>query len=135
MFREYGNDSVRLQVVFERSAVFFHPPIQRFFAGVAKRRMPEVVAEGDCLREIFIETECTSDITTDLRDFHGVGKTRTYMIKRSRDKDLRFSLQAAKSLRVDDAVAVTLEGESRFILGFLVYASKNALMRDGKGSQ
>ena len=53
-FLEFIDDSQRLQVVLE-AAVFAHAFVERVLAGVAERRVPEVVREADGLGQRFID--------------------------------------------------------------------------------
>ena len=83
---------------------------ERFFAGVCERRMPDIVNEGEGLRQIFVEPEHVRDCAGDLRHLDRMGQAVAEMIGDAGREDLRLVFQTAKSARVDDAVAVALEG-------------------------
>lgn len=135
VFRKDCDDPMRLDVVFKRSSVFFYPPVECLFAGVAEGRMAEVMTERDAFGEIFIESERPCEVAADLGDFHGVGEARTHVVVRSRHKHLRLPLQSSKSLRVNDAITVALKGEAGLILWFRVDPAENAFMGDGVGGE
>jgi hypothetical protein len=86
-----------------------HLAVQFVFARVGKRRMTDVVAQGQRLGEFFIEMERRSHGAGDLGHFNGVGEPVPKMIRDAGRKDLSFIFKASKSPRMDDAVAIALE--------------------------
>ena len=86
---------------------------QRILAGMAERRMAEVVREAQGLGQILVEAERARDGAADLRDFEAVGQPDAEMIAVGRDEHLRLVAQAAERDRVDDPVAVALEDVAR----------------------
>ncbi len=50
---EFVDDAQRLQVVLE-AAEFPHAVVERILAGMAERRVPEIVREADCLGQRFV---------------------------------------------------------------------------------
>ncbi len=90
---------------------------QGLFARVAERRVTEVVAEGDGLGEVLVETERAGDRTGDLLHLDGVGHPRDHVVRVGGDEDLRLMLQTAEGTGVDDAIAVALVLEAEGIEG------------------
>ena len=103
------DDAQRVEIVVEAVAVLAHGGVERFFAGVAERRMADVVDQRQRFGEIDVEAERSGNGAGDLRDFEGVGEAVAEMIGIARGEDLRFGFEAAESARMDDAVAVTRE--------------------------
>src|SRR4051794_4986693 len=71
--------------------------------------MAEVVADGDRLGQILVEPQPTRDAARNARGLERVRQPRAEMIALGIDEDLRLEPEAAKRLRVDDAVAVALK--------------------------
>ena len=94
---------------------------QRVLAGMAERRMAEVVGEAQGLGQILVEPERPGDRAADLRDFDAVRQPDPEMIAVGRDEHLGLVAQAAEGDRMDDPVAVALEdvaGPARTRIGF-----------------
>ena len=70
--------------------------IQRLLPGVPERGVAKVMAERDRFCQIFVETECLCNRSSDLRDLEGVGQARSVVIARRDEKDLGFMLQSPK---------------------------------------
>ena len=87
-------------------------------AGVAERRVPEVVPQADRFDQIFVQAQCARDGAGDLRHLQRVREPRAIVIAKRRDKDLRFMFQPAKRLGVQDAVAVALKAGAHWRLVF-----------------
>ena len=99
------------------------PPIrpiasfERFLAGMAERRVAEIVRERQRLGQILVETAARGAMRArDLRHFEAVGQPRAVMIALVIDEDLRLVLQAAERGRMNDAVAVALKRRARRML-------------------
>jgi hypothetical protein len=80
---------------------------------MAERRMAEVVGEAQRLGQILVEAERAGDRPADLRDFEAVGQPDPEMVAVGRDEHLGLVAQAAERDRMDDPVAVALEGVAR----------------------
>jgi len=106
------NDAESVEIVIKTQAIALKAIIQRAFAGMAKRRMTNVVDEGQRLREIDIEAECRSYMARDLCDFDCVGQAAAKMIRSATCKHLGLACESAKCPRLYDAIAVTLEGST-----------------------
>src|SRR5210317_2559019 len=78
---------------------------------MAKRGMPQVVAQGDRLGEWFVEAECGGDGAGNLRDLEHMSEPGPVMIAGRGQKNLGFVLEPPKRFGVDDAVAVPLIGQ------------------------
>ena len=82
---------------------------QGLLAGVAERRVADVVAERDRLGQRLVEAERRGQRARDLGDLHRVGQARDEVVALGVEEDLRLVLQPAERLGVDDPVAVALE--------------------------
>ena len=83
-----------------------HEFVEFALAGVAKRRMADIVHQGQSFRQFAVETERGGDGSRDLRDLERVRQAIAKMIGVSGRENLRFCFEAAKSARVDNAIAV-----------------------------
>src|SRR5918997_1034619 len=79
------------------------------FAGMSERRMTEVVAEGYCLGEVFVQAKGAGYGAGYLHHLQGMGKAGPVVIAVWGDKDLGLVHEAAEGFGVDDAVPVALE--------------------------
>ena len=105
---EFGDDAQRVAVVVE-AAVGRHAGVERVLAGVAERRVAEVVAERDRLGEVVVEPQGPRERAGDLRHLDRVGEAGAEMVALVMDEHLRLVGEAAEGGRMDDAVAVALE--------------------------
>lgn len=90
----------------EARAVHSHQLIEFVFAGVAERRMADIVHESESLGKFGVEAECRGDGASDLRNFQGVGEPIAEMIGVADREDLSLGFEAAKGAGMDDAVAI-----------------------------
>jgi hypothetical protein len=100
-----GDDVQRLSVVVE-AAELGEAAVERALAGVAERRMAEVVAERGGLCQVLVEAERTGERAGDLGDFQGVGQPGAEMIALVEDENLRLVPQPPERRGMDDAVAI-----------------------------
>ena len=107
-----SDDAQRVGIVVEPPAVGERRG-QRILAGMAERRMAEVVSEAQRLGQVLVEAERPRHRAADLRDFEAVGQADPEMVAVGRDEHLGLVAQAAEGDRVDDAVAVALENVAR----------------------
>ena len=77
-------------------------------ACMPERRMPDIVSEGDRLRQVLVETQPARDRARDLRHLERVRHARPIVVARN-DVDLRLVLEPAKRFGVQDAVTITLK--------------------------
>ena len=100
--------SQRLRVVVE-AAEGSEAPVERALASVAERRVAEVVAKRQRLRQILIEPKRAGQRSGDLGHFERMRQPGAEMIAFVKHEDLGLVRQPAKSGGVDDAVAVAAE--------------------------
>ena len=105
---ELVDDAQRLQVVLE-AAVLAHAVVQRILAGVAERRVAEVVRKADRFGQRFVELQRPRDGAGDLRDFDRVREPRAVQVAFVIDEHLRLVDQAPERGGMDDAIAVALD--------------------------
>src|ERR1700722_1436869 len=86
--------------------MYLHEFVELALAGMAKRRMTDIVHQGQGFREFAVQAQCGSDGARDLRDFERVREAIAKMVGIAGGEDLRFRFQTAKSPRVDNAIAV-----------------------------
>src|SRR5689334_11559518 len=107
--------AVVLQLVDDAEALFVvleaarHERLEHAFAGVAERRVPEIVAERDGFRELLVQAEHLRDAARNLRHFERVRQARAVVVACRREEDLRLVFQPPEGLAVDDAVAIALK--------------------------
>jgi hypothetical protein len=95
-----------------------HVRRQRILGCVTAGAVAAIVADRDGLGERHVETDRPGDRSCDLRDFERVGEARALMVV-GEDEHLCLAGQAAERVRVQDAVAVTLEAGAERV-GLLV---------------
>ncbi len=103
--------------------------VERFLAGMAERRVAEIVGQRQRLGEILVERQRAGDAARDLRHLEAVGEPRAVMVALVIDEDLGLVLQAAEGGGMDDAVAVALERRARRALRL---GMKAAAARSGR---
>ena len=101
----------RLLVVAEMaSESLLEDGVERLLTRVPERRVPEVVPEGDRLGQVLVQPERAGDDARDPRRLERVCEPRAEVIPARGHEHLRLVLEPAERLRVDDAIAVALEG-------------------------
>ena len=83
--------------------------VKSAFPRVAEGGVAQVVAKGDGLRQVLVQTKGAADGSGDARHFQCVGQARTVVVTVRLQKHLRLVLQTAKGFSVRDAVHVPLE--------------------------
>ena len=83
--------------------------IERALAGMAERRMAEVVGERQRFREILVEAERAGQGAGDLGHFQRVGQPGAVMVALVEHEDLRLVLEPAERGRMDDPVGIAPE--------------------------
>jgi hypothetical protein len=104
-----------------------HRGIEGALARMAERRMAEIMGERDRFGQIFVEAKRARQRAGDLRDFEGMGQTSPVVVALGGEEDLRLALESAESGRVDDPVAITLEGGAARRGGFVEPAAAAAV--------
>src|SRR6266700_4060891 len=120
---ELLDDAQRVKIVIECGAICPHQLVQLAFTGVTKRRMANVVNQSESLGKFGVDAESGGYGPCDLRDFERVREAIAEMIGITGGKNLRFGLKAAKSTRVNDAVAVARVLGTIRVTGFVVAAT------------
>ena len=105
---EIGDDAQRLRIVVE-AAVILDAGVERALAGVAERRMAEIVRQRQSLGEVLVEAERAGQRPGDLDHFQRVGQPGAVMVAFVVDEDLRLVRQAPERGGMDDAVAIAAE--------------------------
>ena len=105
LFEMFG-DAQGMKIVVKGAAMPAHQRIEAAFSGMAERRMANVVNKRESFREIGIQAERFRNGARDLRDLERVRQAVAEMIGITSGEDLRFGFEAAKSARMNDAVAV-----------------------------
>ena len=108
---EPRHDLEALGVVVE-AAVGRHGRGQRPLAGMAERRMAEIVGQRQRLGEILVEAQQAGDGAGDLRHLQGVGEARAVVVALVEHEHLRLVGEAPEGGGMHDAVAVALEGRA-----------------------
>ena len=96
----------------------FISAVERLLAGMAERRVAEIVRQRQRLGQILVETERAADRARDLRHFEAVGQPGAVVVALVIDEDLRLVVQPPKRGRMDDAVAVALKRRTGRMLRF-----------------
>ena len=89
---EPGDDLQRLGVVVE-PAPGRHQRLQRLLAGMAERRMPEVVRQRHRLGQLLVQPEHPRHRARHLRHLDRVGQPRAVVVALVLDEDLGLVLQ------------------------------------------
>ena len=119
------DDAQRVLVVAEAAeAALAQQLVERLLAGVAERRVADVVPDRDRLGEVLVQAQRPRDPARDPGRLERVREPGAEVVALGIDEDLRLVAQAAERLRVDDAVAVALERrpQAAFLLGSLAPA-------------
>ena len=117
------HDAQALRVMVE-AADGLHGLVQRVLAGMAERRVAEVVGQREGLDQVFVQVERAGHRARDLRDLQAVRQPRAVMVALVVDEDLRLMDQPAERGRMDDAVAVALIDRARGAGRLLVEAGR-----------
>ena len=99
----------RVAVVLEATGILHHR-VQHALADVSERRMPKIMRESDCLAERGVEPEHSCHRPRQLGHFDSVRQPRTEVVTVVVGEDLSLVLEAAEGARVNDTIAVALEG-------------------------
>ena len=107
---EHVDDPQRVLVVAEAAVeALAQRLVERLLAGVAERRVPEVVAEPDRLDQVLVQPQRPGDPARDPGRLERVRQPGAVVVAGGVDEDLRLVHQPPERLRVDDPVAVALE--------------------------
>jgi hypothetical protein len=87
-----------------KAAIGLHAGVQRILAGVAERRVPKVMSEGNALGQVFVQSQCPGNRAGDLGNLDGMGQPGAEQVAFVIDEYLCLVLQTAEGRGVDDAV-------------------------------
>ena len=96
--------------------------VQHVLADVAERRVADVMAEPDRLRQVLVETQRARDRARDPGHLERVGQPRAVVVALRRDEHLGLVLEPPERLAVHDPVAVALERRPQAAVGLLALA-------------
>ena len=117
---EHRDHSQRVLVVPEAKAEALGQAfIERRFADMPERRVPEVVTKTDRLREILVQRESPGDRSRNLGHLERVGEPGAVMVACGQHEHLRLVLQAPEGLAMDDPVTITLKRRAQATVGLL----------------
>ena len=103
-----GDHAQRLGVVVE-AAPAGHLLVERVLAGMAERRVAEIVDQRHRLGQVLVAAQRPRQRAGDLRHLDRMRQPRAVVVALMRDEDLRLVLEPAEGGGMDDAVAVALE--------------------------
>ena len=86
--------------------------IEHVFPHMTERGMPQVMTQGNCLRQVLVKVQGSGYGTGYLGDLQGMGKACHVVVTQRGDKNLRFVFEPAERLAVNNAVAITLKGST-----------------------
>ena len=96
-----------------KAAVSPHAIVQGVLPGVAKRRMAQVMGQGNRFHQVFVQTQGARHGAAQLRHLQRMGHAGAEQVALVVQKHLGFVDQPAKSTGMDDAVPVALEFGAR----------------------
>src|SRR3954470_15775984 len=76
---------------------------------MTERRVPEIVSQGNRLRQVFIQGKRPRNRAADRGDFDGMGQPRPQMIAGAVQENLGLIFQSSERARMDDAGTITLK--------------------------
>ena len=106
-----GNDAQRLGIVIE-AAIGNQRRFKCILTRMAEWWVAEIMRQRQRLGQVLIEPQCPRQRAGDLGDFEAVGQPDPEMVAIRSHEHLGLVAQAAKGARMDDAVAITLEGRA-----------------------
>src|SRR5580765_3108313 len=89
--------------------MFAHAFGERILAGMTKRRVAEIVRQGDRLNEVLVQLQVACDRARDLCDLQRMRQASAEQVPFVIDEDLRLVFEAPERRGMDDAVTVALE--------------------------
>ncbi len=128
------HDAQALAVVLE-APVRLQELVQHVLARVAERWMAEVVGQDDRLDQVLVRAQGARGGSRDLSDLERVGQPVPEVIPFRVGEDLGLVLQAPERARVQDAVAVALEGGAIGVRGLGLDAATRVAREQGVGGE
>src|SRR5258708_20519358 len=103
---ELFDDAEGVQIVVEGGAARADKFVECACAGMAKRRVADVVDEGKGFNKLGVQSQRGGDGAGNLCYFQRVRQPIAEMVRVTRGENLRLGFQSAKSTGIDDGVAV-----------------------------
>ncbi len=103
-----GGDRLRQFDLGTRTAENF---VKHRFAGMSEGGVPKIVSHRGRFCEVLVESQRPRDGASQLPDLEGVGQPGAGMITDVRHENLGLVFEATKGARVQDPVAIALEGK------------------------
>jgi hypothetical protein len=126
-------DPERLLVVPEAAAeALAQAVVELLLPRVAEGRVAGVVAEPDRLGQVLVQPQGPCDDARDPGRLERMGHARAVVVAGGVDEDLRFPLQPPERLRVENPVAVALEGRPQEAFLLLAQAAPGLVRADGE---
>ena len=114
---QLGHQPKRMGIVIE-AANIRGDGVQRFLAGMAERRVAQVMRQRHRLGQIFVHRQAARQAARQLRHFQRMGQPGAVIIALMLHKDLGLVLEAAEGDGMDDAVAVAAVAGAGGAFGF-----------------
>ena len=92
--------------------------VEAELAGVAERRVPQIVAQGDGLGQVLVEPQADRHGAGDLRHLEHMGEPGAVVVAGRGEEHLGLVLEPPEGLGMDDPVPVALEVGAQVALGF-----------------
>src|SRR5258708_20254849 len=96
-----------MQIVIETAALRAHQIVELAFAGMAERRMANIVDESERFRKFGVHPKRGGDGAGNLCDFQRMRQAIAKMVGIARGENLRLGFKPAKSAGINDTVAAT----------------------------
>ena len=129
------DDAKGLQIVIKATAVRGHQFVELAFAGVAKRRVPNIVYKSEGLGKLGVQAERGGNRAGDLRDSERKRQAIAEVVGITGGEDLCFGFETAESAGMDDAVAVARVVTAVGMCGFRVAPAARLLGAHRQGSK
>jgi hypothetical protein len=110
---EVLDDSQGVEIVVEATPMPGKTAVQRTLAGMAKRRMADVVNQRKRLGQIFVQVKRGRNGPGDLRNLNRVGQTAAKMVGRPTGKYLGLPREPPEGTGLHNALAIPLKGRAR----------------------
>ena len=108
------DNAQRMQIVVESQPMAFQAFIQSALAGMAERRMADIVNQRQRLGQVLVQPQRLGDAARNLHHFNGVGQAAAKVVRRAAGKYLRLARQPAKRARLHNAFPVALKRRPRW---------------------
>lgn len=111
---------------------FSNPLIDGHFAGVTEGWVTKVMRKADALGQVFIQAQCTGDVSADAGHLERVRESRTVVVASTAHEHLCFALEATKRFGMDDTASVSLKPKPSGSLLFRMRSAEPGTVLDGE---